>query len=575
MTQVPGTDAEATDARTSPGPWLRARQQPHRRWLVLSAASTLVATFATIALAGLVAWAVHGTLFAPEAPYLPGILLAGLVLLALRYAAQALRDLAGHRLAFAVKQELRADLLRQARQAGPARLAGLTTAGAWAEQFQTRVDDLTGYYARYLPARQAVILTPLAILVAALWLDWLAALLLLFAAPLIPAFMAIVGMGAEQIHRRQQEEENRLAGHFLDRIRTLDWLRRARAIAATEAEVVERSHQQRRLTMRTLRVAFLSSAIMEFFSAVAIGMVAIYIGFALFGAIDYGPAGDITLFTGLFILLLAPEYFLPLRQFAQSYHDRAGALAAAETLAPALASPSGPVGPEHSPEATAAPDEGAVVPWLQLKGVTVHYPGQRTPTLAELDLAIHAGAHLALTGPSGSGKSTLLAVCAGFLTPTTGTVQRHPQARQFAWIDQDAHLFHGSLRDNLQLARRDTIADAEMATALQQAGLPLDAPELPDGLDTAIGEARRGLSGGQAQRVAVARALLSGHRLWLLDEPTSALDPDTEQALLDTLLRLAEARGLTLVIASHHAAIHKRCPQRLDLAPATPGARHA
>ncbi|WP_018950023.1 thiol reductant ABC exporter subunit CydD [Thioalkalivibrio sp. ALMg11] len=572
MTEPATTDTHATGERASPGQWLHTRQQPHRRWLVLSAASTLVATLATIALAGLVAWAVHGTLFAADAPYLPGILLGGLVLLALRYSAQALRDLAGHRLAFAVKQQLRADLLRQARHTGPTRLAGQTTAGAWAEQFQTRVDDLTGYYARYLPARQAVILTPLAILVAALWLDWLAALLLLLAAPLIPAFMAIVGMGAEQIHRRQQEEENRLAGHFLDRIRTLDWLRRARAIAATEAEVVERSHQQRRLTMRTLRVAFLSSAIMEFFSAVAIGMVAIYIGFALFGAIDYGPAGDITLFTGLFILLLAPEYFLPLRQFAQSYHDRAGALAAAQTLAPALASPSDPMDPA---EASAPADEDAAAPWLQLEGVTVHYPGQRTPALADLDLAVHAGAHLALTGPSGSGKSTLLAVCAGFLPPATGTIRRHPMARHFAWIDQDAHLFHGSLRENLQLARRDTIPDAEMASALQQAGLPLEAPELPDGLDTAIGEAQHGLSGGQAQRVAVARALLSGHRLWLLDEPTSALDPDTEQALLDTLFQLADVRGLTLVIASHHAAIHQRCPQRLELAPATPEAHHA
>ena len=574
MTGSGGTEVQATAAHPTPGQWLRERLQPHRAWLMASAASTLVATLATIALAGLVAWAVHGTLFAPEAPSLPGILLGGLALLALRYAAQALRDLAGHRLAFAVKQTLRADLLRQVREAGPARLSGQTTAGAWAEQFQTRVDDLTGYYARYLPARQAVVLTPLAILIAALWLDWLAALLLLFAAPLIPAFMAIVGMGAEQIHRRQQDEENRLAGHFLDRIRSLDWLRRARAIAATEAEVVDRSHQQRRLTMRTLRVAFLSSAIMEFFSAVAIGMVAIYIGFALFGAIDYGPAGDLTLFTGLFILLLAPEYFLPLRQFAQSYHDRAGALAAAEGLAPALVTAAAPAD-------SATPKEGAFLaedpsaPWLELQGVSVHYPGQRTPALAGIDLVIQPGAQLALTGPSGSGKSTLLAVCAGFLSPTAGSIRRHPDARHFAWIDQDSHLFHGNLRENLQLARHEPIADADMAGALQQAGLPLDAPELPDGLDTAVGEARHGLSGGQAQRVAVARALLSGHRLWLLDEPTSALDADTEQALLDTLFRLADARGLALVIASHHAAIQERCPQRLELAPATPEARHA
>ncbi len=553
-------DPMKPDASVSPARWLHARQQPHRRWLVLTAASTLMATLATIALAGLVAGAIHAALFSPVGPNLAWLLLAGAGLIALRYFTQALRDLAGHRLAFAVKDRLRRDLLQGARQAGPVRLASHTTAGAWVEQFQTRVDDLTGYYARYLPALQAVMLTPLVILATVFWLDWLAALLLLLAAPLIPAFMAIVGMGAEQIHRRQQEEEDRLAGHFLDRIRTLDWLRRARAIEATQAEVVTRSHQQRRLTMATLRVAFLSSAIMEFFSAVAIGMVAIYIGFALFGALDYGPAGDINLFTGLFILLLAPEYFLPLRQFAQSYHDRAGALAAAEALAPAVSSDLAPETPATT--AAAAPPEQ----WLQLDGITVHYRSQRAPAVADITLTIRAGEHLALTGPSGSGKSTLLAVCAGFLSPTHGDVRRHPEAQYFVWIDQEAHLFHGSLRENLQLARPATIPDTEMAAALQHAGLPLDAPELPDGLETAIGEARHGLSGGQAQRVAIARALLSGHRLWLLDEPTSALDPDTERALLDTLFDLAHARALTLVIASHQAAIRQRCSRQLDLA---------
>lgn len=556
------------DASVSPARWLHARQRPHRRWLVLTAASTLMATLATIALAGLVAGAIHAALFSPVGPDRAWLLLSGAGLIALRYFAQALRDLAGHRLAFAIKDRLRGDLLQGARRAGPVRLASYATVGAWVEQFQTRVDDLTGYYARYLPALQAVMLTPLVILVTVFWLDWLAALLLLLAAPLIPAFMAIVGMGAEQIHRRQQDEENRLAGHFLDRIRTLDWLRRARAVEATQAEVVTRSHQQRRLTMATLRVAFLSSAIMEFFSAVAIGMVAIYVGFALFGALNYGPAGDITLFTGLFILLLAPEYFLPLRQFAQSYHDRAGALAAAEALVPAISI--------HTAPDTLATTKAAAAPtehWLQLEGVTVHYPSQRAPALEDVTLTIDAGKHLALTGPSGSGKSTLLALCAGFLSPTHGSVQRHPEAQYFVWMDQEAHLFHGSLRENLQLARPAAIPDTEMAAALQHAGLPLDAPELPDGLETSIGEARHGLSGGQAQRVAIARALLSGHRLWLLDEPTSALDPDTERALLDTLFDLAQARALTLVIASHQTAIRQRCSQHLDLAAPDSGPR--
>ncbi|WP_026340309.1 thiol reductant ABC exporter subunit CydD [Thioalkalivibrio thiocyanoxidans] len=539
--------------------WLRQRAHPHRHWLWLSAAGSLIAAGATIGVAGIIALAVHRALFEPDRLDWTAVLLGGLGLIGLRYAAQALRDLAGQRLAHDVKGRLRRELLRRARETGPARLATQATTGEWIERFQARGEDLTGYYARYLPAMQAVILIPLAILITVFWLDWLAGLLLLFAAPLIPAFMAIVGMGAEQIHRQQQEEEDRLAGHFLDRIRALDWLRRARVLDATEAEVVERSHQQRRLTMRTLRVAFLSSAVMEFFSAVAIGMVAIYVGFALFGALDYGPAVDLTLFTGLFVLLLAPEYFLPLREFAQSYHDRAGALAAAEALAP-LAEPVSTAAPDDA-RPQAAPSEDLLV----LEEVSVHYPGQTEPALARTTLAIQPGESIAITGPSGAGKSTLLALCAGFLVPDGGRVHRHADAQHFVWIGQDAHLFHGTLRENLQLARGDTIPDAEMANALGQAGLPLQAAELPDGLDTAIGEQRRGLSGGQAQRVAIARGLLSAHRLWLLDEPTSALDHETEHALLDTLFELAHRHRLTLVVASHEAAVRRRCQRILAL----------
>lgn len=539
--------------------WLRQRAHPHRHWLWLSAAGSLVAAAATIGVAGIIALAVHQALFEPDRLDWAAVLLGGLALIVLRYSAQGLRDLAGQRLAHDVKGRLRSELLRRAREAGPARLATQATTGEWIERFQARGEDLTGYYARYLPAMQAVILIPLAILMTVFWLDWLAGLLLLFAAPLIPAFMAIVGMGADQIHRQQQEEEDRLAGHFLDRIRALDWLRRARAIAATQAEVVERSHHQRRLTMRTLRVAFLSSAVMEFFSAVAIGMVAIYVGFALFGALDYGPAVDLTLFTGLFVLLLAPEYFLPLRQFAQSYHDRAGALAAAEALAP-LAKPV----PTTVPDDT-RPTTAQAKALLVLEAAGVHYPGQTRPALAPTTLTIHPGESVAITGPSGAGKSTLLALCAGFLEPDAGRVYRHADAQHFVWIGQEAHLFHGTLRENLQLARPDTIPDPEMAAALEQAGLPLQTAELPNGLDTPIGEQRRGLSGGQAQRVAIARGLLSGRRLWLLDEPTSALDHETEHALLDTLLELASRHRLTLVVASHHGAVQRRCQRALPL----------
>lgn len=544
-----------------PRPWLSQRLRPHRRWLLLSAGAGLLATLATIVLAGLIAWAVHAALFLPERLDLPLLLAAAAAAAVARYGMQAGRDAAGHELALRVKQSVRDDLLEAARADGPVHLAHRGPSGAWAERYHSQVEALTGYYARYLPATLMVVITPLALLITAFWLDWLAAGLLLLSAPLIPAFMALVGMGAEQVHSRQQAEESRLAGYFLDRIRSLDLVRRARATEAAHTEVVEASHEHRRLTMRVLRIAFLSSAIMEFFSAVAIGLVAIYIGFGLFGAIEYGPAGQLTLFTGLFVLLLAPEYFLPLRQFAQSYHDRAGALAAAEALAPLLQRPASGSGVTDRAE----PMPESADTCLQLAGVRVRYPGAAEPALREVDLEVQNGDRVAIVGPSGSGKSTLLALCAGFLAPEAGALQRRPEARQFAWIGQDTHLFHGSLRENLQLARREPLDDLRMTEAMHQAGLPVDDPQLPDGLDTAIGEAGVGLSGGQAQRVAIARALLSGHDLWLLDEPTSALDAATEAALLDTLFSLAEARGLTLLIASHQAAVRQHATRVLSI----------
>ncbi|WP_019021366.1 thiol reductant ABC exporter subunit CydD [Thioalkalivibrio sp. ALE23] len=542
-----------------PGPWLQARMRPHRHWLLGATAAGLGATLATVALAGLIAWAVHMALFAPERLPLGMVLAGAAVAAVLRYALQALRDGAGHRLADAVKRELREELLDAARRDGAVHLAHRAPSGAWVDHYLRRVEDLTGHYARYLPGTRMVILTPLVLLLTVAWLDWLAAGLLLLSAPLIPAFMALVGMGAEQIHRRQQDEENRLAGHFLDRLRSLDFLRRARATQAAREAVVAASDEHRRLTMRVLRVAFLSSAIMEFFSAVAIGLLAIYIGFGLFGAIDYGPAGSLTLFTGLFILVLAPEYFLPLRQFAQSYHDRAAALAAAESLAPLL-QPAG--GPATAPPG--APDSPRTA--VHLAGVQVQYPDTAQPALHDIDLQIGRGEHLAVTGPSGSGKSTLLALLAGFLRPASGEIRMADDLQRFVWIGQDAHLFHGSLRDNLQLASAEPVSDAAMHDALARAGLPVDDPQLPDGLDTAIGEGNTGISGGQAQRIAMARGILAGHPLWLLDEPTSALDEATEAALLDTLFALAAEHDITLVIAAHREAVRERASRVVRLA---------
>jgi ATP-binding cassette, subfamily C, bacterial CydD len=416
-----------------------------------------------------------------------------------------------------------------------------------------------GYYARYLPALGLALAVPLALLAAAFTQDWIAGLLLLLSAPLIPVFMALIGMGSQQVHEAQQEEQNRLAGHFLDRIRGLDLLRRSLALDAARDEVAQAADGYRRLSMRVLRVAFLSSAVMEFFSAVAIGLVAIYVGFALLGFLEFGPAGQMTLFSGLFVLLLAPEYFQPLRQFAQSYHDRAGAEAAAGALAPLLQEPPAP------PQAPAQLPPDPAQPLLRLDRVSLRYDPGGPPALDDLTLSVAPGERIAVVGPSGSGKSTLLALCAGFVSPSTGSLALAEPARHFAWMGQRAHLFHGSLRDNLLLGAAPGTPDDELLTALGAAGLPVDDPTLPQGLDTPIGEGNRGLSGGQAQRVALARALLSGSRLWLLDEPSSALDPATEADLLGRILLHARERGITVLLATHHEAVYRRLDRVIRL----------
>ncbi len=533
--------------------------KPHRHWLYLSWSAGLGAGLATVGLAGSIAWLVHRAVFDPGATSVWPWLGLALVAVIARHALQTLRDWAGQHLAYRVRRDLRQRMLATAARIGPVHLAHRGHSGAWASRYQEQVDALAGYYARFLPTLGLALAVPLVLLAAAFTQDWIAGLLLLFSAPLIPVFMALIGMGSQQIHEMQQDQQNRLAGHFLDRIRNLDLLRRSLALDAATDEVAIATEGYRRLSMRVLRVAFLSSAVMEFFSAVAIGLVAIYVGFSLLGFLEFGPAGQMTLFSGLFVLLLAPEYFQPLRLFAQSYHDRAGAVAAAASLAPLF---------DERTTAAGVPARMPVIPaefLLLLDTVSVRYDPDGPAALDSLTLQVTAGEHVAIVGPSGSGKSTLLALCAGFVSPSTGSIALADPARSFAWIGQRAHLFHGNLRDNLLLGTADNTPDDLLIGALNSAGLPVTDPTLPLGLDTPIGEGNRGLSGGQAQRVALARALLSGSRLWLLDEPTSALDPETENDLLQRVLEHARERAVTILLATHHAAVHARLDRMIRL----------
>ncbi|HEY7804062.1 MAG TPA: thiol reductant ABC exporter subunit CydD [Orrella sp.] len=484
--------------------------------------------------------------------------LVGLLGLALRLGANLWRDHLAHALSARLRADLRARLLAQANALGPHQLARQGNTAWWAHQMLEQVDALHGYIARYLPARQAAMVVPLAIIITTLAVDWLAGLLILLATPIIPIFMVLIGWGTEAVHRSQQEQQASLSAHLMDRLQALPWLRRMGAVEQAQASVKDAAQTYRQVSMRVLRVAFLSSATLEFFSAVSIGLMAIYIGFALLGLISYGPADQMTLAMGLFMLMLAPECFLPLRQLAQAHHDMNAAKASADVLQSLLPEPGMATlqpGTKIEPKIEPCADPEIA---MHLQAIELQWPDTESAVLNNVELTVPRGQIIGISGDSGQGKSTLLGVMAGFIKPDSGRVRRDTH---WAWLAQRPHLFHATLRENLLIGCSAPVDDDTLITALADVGLALPHELLPQGLDTAIGELNQGVSGGQAQRIALCRSILSGATLWLLDEPTAALDADTRNALLDTIMVRARAQRVTMVMASHDQEALSRCDQ--------------
>ncbi len=452
----------------------------------------------------------------------------------------------------AARQALRAALFARMVDAGPA-LRGRRGTGALGTVLVEQVEALDPYFARFLPQLVTVRVVPVAILVAVAWADWLAGALLLLSAPLIPVFMVLVGWGAEQVSRQQQASLARLGGIFHDRLRGLDTLRRFGAEARETARIAEFAEDFRARTMQVLRVAFLSSAVLEFFSSVAIAVLATYIGLGLLGFIQLGPAESLTLFTGLFVLLLAPEFYNPLRTLAQHWHDRAAALAATGGILEVMRAP--PARREPAAPAGRLPASACAVHADRL----VLVPRGRPPLFDGLSLSARPGEKLVITGPSGSGKSTLLALLGGFAAPDGGTIvlgdvpvadmTRTQLSQVRAWLGQQPLLHAASIRDNLLLG--EEAGAAELERAIRLAGLTEFLAGLPAGLDTRLGQDGLGVSGGQARRIALARVLLRPRPLLLLDEPTASLDALAEARFWTDLGRALAERPMTVICASH------------------------
>lgn len=452
-----------------------------------------------------------------------------------------------------IKRELRPRLFQHIADAGPA-FASRSGAGALSTTLIEQVDLLDRWYGRFLPQSVHAKVTTPVILAAVFWQDWLAGIFLALAAPLIPMFMILVGWGAEQASRDQQRELVRLGGVFLDRLRGLDTIRRFGSERHELARLGTLIEDFRQRTLSVLRLAFLSSAVLEFFSAVAIAAVAIYVGLGLLDYIQFGPAPSLTLQSGLFVLLLAPEFFLPLRQLSQAWHDRADALAAAGSIRKILETP--PAREEPARPAKITPGLACAV---SVAGVCLDRPGRGT-VLDHVDFTVEPGQRILIRGASGSGKSTLLDLLGGFLSADAGRIRYDNidirridtdcLSRLRAWMGQNGGLFEGSLAENVRLSNPGA-DDRALNAAMTAAGLEVWLTTLPLGADTPIRASGEGLSGGQARRLLLARALLQPRPVLLLDEPTASLDQATARSLWKTLKALSTEGGPTMICASH------------------------
>lgn len=505
----------------------------------------------------------------PRQELLPGILgIAALMLV--RACITWAGERAGADAAERIKRHVRQSLFARMVAKGPHWSRGKAS-GELASAVVDQVEALDGFFSKYLPAMAAAALLPVAFAVILLPVDIIAGLVLLITAPLIPLFMALVGWGAQGASRRHLRAFARLSGFFADRLRGLSTLKLYGRAQAEAASVVAASDALRQRTMSVLRIAFLSSAVLEFFAALGVAGVAVYIGLTYLGFLDvrWSP---LTLQAGLFCLLMAPEVYAPLRQFAAHYHDRATAMAAVTQLAVLFDG----LPPEEDARDAAPnrkPGAGVVgASALTLTDLTVTAPGRAQPVLSDAVLTLAPGEHAALMGPSGIGKSTLIEAIAR-LRPSHGQIQLDGIAlaewdeaalrARVALIGQKPQLLAGSIADNIRLGCPHA-SDADVQRAAKRACVLEFADALPQGLDTPLGSRGHGLSGGQAQRVALARLFLRDPGLILLDEPTAHLDDATQARVLDEIF--AFAHGRTLLMATHSPAVAARFGRVLHVA---------
>ncbi|MET0256039.1 MAG: thiol reductant ABC exporter subunit CydD [Luteibacter sp.] len=526
--------------------WLRSRARSIRVPLLRGTAAGAAQALLMCAGAWLVAHVLarsifHGRPLSTLWPALGGIVLIACARGALTVGQRMCQFDAGDR----VVREVHARLTEGVRSRGPAWTARQPT-GDLVTRLVDGVDALAPYYAGYLPQTCLSAIVPAIVLACVLAAEPWSALVLLGCAPLLPVFMVLVGKAAASASERRWVRLRRLGARFMDAISGLTTLRLYAAAERETQRLAAAGEAYRRETMAVLRIAFLSALVLEFFATVSIAVIAVMIGFRLMG-------GGLAFEPGMFALLLAPEFFAPLRAMGTQRHQRMEATAAAEGLIDLLADSGEPASP---PSAEAAMST-RTAPCLVFEQVAYAHADDR-PLLECVDLRVPAGSRLTLAGASGSGKSTLLDLLMGLATPRSGRIlvdgrelvrsSAGSWRDSVAWVSQRPHVFHGSLRDNLLIARPDADEPA-LRRAIRFAALGDVVGRLAHGLDTPLGEHGAGLSGGELQRLAIARAWLRDAPVLLLDEPTQHLDAATAR-LIDQALD-ALGQGRTVVRVAH------------------------
>ncbi len=450
------------------------------------------------------------------------------VVMILRAGLEMLRQGFAFESAARIRQTLRGTLLKRISALGPSWSQQQRT-GSIASTLGEGVDAIETYFSAFLPQKIIIGVVPLAILVALFPSDWVSGLIMLITAPLVPLFMIIVGKGAEKISLQQWRKLSLMSAHFFDVIAGLTTLRQTNA-ARRQAEIIAAiSENYRQTTMKVLKVAFLSSLVLEFLATISTAMVAVYVGFRLY-------YGELAFLPGLFALLLAPEFFRPLRDLGAHYHARMDAIGATEGLLDILNT--------ELPE----PPQKTVLPAAEPQEIRVENLGYQHPEgggIDDISFSLHRGETLAIVGVSGAGKTTLARLLLRFISPTRGRIMIDGQdlsqldlpewQKQIGWLPQHPTLFAGSIASNICLAHPQA-SESELKNAARLAQADGFINGLTDGYATLLGDGGQGLSGGQIQRVAMARALLTSPPVMILDEPTSSLDSHTAHQMMSSLV---------------------------------------